>query len=357
MSRMVVLFSLVLAFFGSFLSRAAETPVPGQKSTTITCQKQDAFSYIMYFPRSYDPARAHKWPIMFILSPGGGSAMTLDMYIDGAEQNNFVLAVSIQSKNGNKEATTAGLAMIDDVLKSYPAIDPLRCYTSGFSGGCRQSFELSGQRSKNIIGILACGAGCINGNYNSKALIYGICGTKCFNRWDMAITFNKRIKKNGVLRFFPAGHAWGDKKLIAEGMDWLNAQYLSTKSGGPKSATDEKSAFAKRIATVVEENLESNPEVAYESGQLLAKFSGPEVTKAKTGLSKLSTNPKVKAYLAAQKAVDLFVAKHFNTDVMDYANKPVTKEMTRDAKLLDDKYKDTPFAGLFAGFGEPCVKP
>jgi len=357
MKRIVVALSLVFVFLVSVSSQAVEAPVPGQKSAIITCQKQAMYSYIMYFPKSYDPARAHKWPVMFVLSPSGGSARTLDMYIDGAEQNNFVLAVSIQSKNGNKEATTAGLAMIDDVLASYPALDPLRCYTTGFSGGCRESFELSGQRKKNVIGILACGAGCTFGNYNSKALVYGICGSKCFNRWDMAITFNKRIKKNGVLRFFPAGHSWGDKKLIAEGMDWLNAQYLSTKSGGPKSAAEEKTAFAKRVATEVEANLESNPESAYERGQLLSKFSGPEVTKAKTVLAKLSTNPKVKAYLAAEKAVDQFVAKHFTTDVMDYANKPVTKEMTRDAKLLDDKYKDTPFAGLFAGFGEPCVKP
>jgi len=334
---------------------AADAPEPGSKTATITCKKQNKFSYIMYFPKSYDPTRAHKWPVMFIFSPGGGSAETLDLYIDGAERNHFVLAVSIQSMNGYNESTAAELAVIDDVLASYP-VDPARCYTTGFSGGCRESFSISAQRKKNIIGILACGAGCVSGNYNSKALVYGLCGTKCFNRWDMTITFNNRIKKNGVLRFFPEGHAWGNKTLIAEGMDWLNCQYLATKSGG-KSITDEKTAFVKRIATDIEENLESNPETAYERGQLLGKFTGPETTKMKAALAKLSTHPKIKAYCAAEKAIDQFVNRHFNTDVMDYKNKPVTKEMTRDAKLLQAKCKDTPFADLLAGFGEACVSP
>jgi hypothetical protein len=356
MNRNVACFGITLALLFSMNLHAADAPEPGQKTSVIACKKQAKFSYIMYFPKNYDPARTHKWPIMFVLSPGGGSAGTLDMYIDGAERNNFVLAVSIQSKNGNNESTAAGLAMIDDVLASYP-VDPLRCYTTGFSGGCRESFELSGQRKKNIIGILACGAGCTFGNYNSKALVYGICGSKCFNRWDMAITFNNRIKKNGVLRFFPAGHSWGNKTLIAEGMDWLNCQYLATKSGGPKSAVDEKTAFVKRMAADVEENLESNPETAYERGQLLSKFTGPETSKMKAAVAKLSTNPKIKTYLDADKAIDQFVKRHFNTDVMDYAKKPVTKEMTRDAKNLQEKYKDTPFAEILTGFGEACVKP
>ena len=140
-------------------------------------------------------------------------------------------------------------------------------------------------------------------------------------------------------------------------MDWLNCQYLATKSGGPKSATDEKTAFVKRIAATIEENLESNPEKAYERGQLLSKFSGPETAKMKAAVSRLSTNPKIKAYLEADKAIDLFVNRHFNTDVMDYAKKPITKEMTRDAKALQEKYKDTPFAEILTGFGEACVKP
>jgi hypothetical protein len=357
MNRNVTSLGITLALLLSLNLRAADAPEPGQKTSVITCKKQDKFSYIMYYPKSYDPARAHKWPIMFVLSPSGGGPGTLDMYIDGAERNHFVLAVSIQSKNSNSEATAAGLAMIDDVLASCPAVDPLRCYTTGFSGGCRESFELSGQRKKNITGILACGAGCTFGNYNSKALVYGICGSKCFNRWDMTMTFNNRLKKNGVLRFFPAGHSWGNKTLIAEGMDWLNCQYLATKNGGPKSAVDEKTAFIKRIATDIEENLESNPEYAYERGQLLAKFTGPETAKMKAAVAKLSTNPKIKAYLAAEKAVDQFANRHFNTDVMDYKNKPVTKEMTRDAKILQEKYKDTPFAEILVGFGEACAKP
>jgi hypothetical protein len=78
MNRIVVTLSLALAFFASLSSHAVETPVPGQKSAIITCQKQEKFSYIMYFPKSYDPARSHKWPVMFVLSPGGGSARTLD---------------------------------------------------------------------------------------------------------------------------------------------------------------------------------------------------------------------------------------------------------------------------------------
>jgi len=356
MSRSFFRAALVLVSCLAIRLSAADAPVAGEKSAVITCKKQSKFSYVMYFPKSYDAARAHKWPVMFIFSPGGGSAKTLDLYVEGAERNQFLLAVSVQSKNGNSESTAACEAMMDDVLASYP-VNPQRCYASGFSGGSRQSFEISGIRSKNIIGILACGAGCSFGPFNKKAAVYGLCGTKCFNRWDMTITFEKQIKKNGVLRFFPAGHAWGDKVLIAEGMDWLNAQYLAAPGSGTMSAAAERKAFIARIAEEMQANLETRPVYAYERGMLLEKFTGLEVAKIKGGVAKLAIDPKVKAHLAAAKDVDQFAKSHFNTSVMDYKNKPVTKPMKQDAARLHEKHKDTAFGELFVGFGQPCVKP
>lgn len=348
--------TMMLALGLSALGVAAEiTPEPGEKTAEIKCQEDRAFSYILYFPKTFDAQRAHPWPVMFILSPGGGSAEVLDRYIPGADRNQFVLAVSIQSSNDNPDGRKAVLAMVDDVLANCPAIDPERCYASGFSGGCRRSFWLSNDRKKNIVGILACGAGCVQDPFNQRAAVYGLCGSKCFNRWDMAITFCTRIKKNGKLVFFPGAHTWAPAPLLAEGMDWLNWRYLTElkEKAITPSLAEERAAFAKMIADTIAERREIKPEYAYDWSLLLAQVPVvKEAAVAKADAVKLAANPKVKLYLQAAKEVEKFIRKHFNTSNQDFQDKPVTKSMTKDANELREKYGDTPFAETLIGFGE-----
>ena len=111
----------------------------GKKSEEIKVPVTE-WSYHVYLPTSYTTDR--KWPVLFIMSPVGGNAGTLDRYIQGAEMNNWILAVSVQSKNGSEVTEAPITAMVDDVCKRLP-IDPKRIYSSGMSGGTRMAFWLS----------------------------------------------------------------------------------------------------------------------------------------------------------------------------------------------------------------------
>jgi hypothetical protein len=331
--------------------------LPGFKSEEMFCSKGgERYSYFLYFPAGYDAQRAHRWPVMFLMDPGGGRQGTLDLYTEGADRNGFVLAVSVQSKNGNKDSEEAVLAMFDDVLAKQP-VDPARCYASGFSGGCRMAFWLSGERKRNIVGLLACGAGCVSRPFNERAAVYGLSGSTCFNRWDMAITFLKRLRRNGTLKFFAGGHEWGSAEQIGEGMDWLNGQFMiGGKSPGPSFA-GEKAAYGTRMLAEIERRKDAEPEYAYEWSLLLGQMPVAEANAARALAQQLGSTPKIRHYLEAKKAVDRFIDKHFNTDVMDYEQKPVTDAMTRDAGELSKKYGDTLFAPLFPGFGSACSTP
>ena len=105
---------------------------PGETSEEIKCLYKPAWSYFLYYPKSFKPE--DKWPVIYIMSPNGGDESTLKRYIEGAEQNNWILAVSVQSRNGFSWYLEAVYAMMNDVNMRIP-IDRKRMYVSGFSGG------------------------------------------------------------------------------------------------------------------------------------------------------------------------------------------------------------------------------
>ncbi|MCX7010390.1 MAG: hypothetical protein NTY53_24645, partial [Kiritimatiellaeota bacterium] len=138
---------------------AAEwSPAPGVVSGEIKAQQKPDYSYVLYLPKAFNSQRA--WPVMFVMSPGGGSKGTLSRYVAGAELNGWILACSVQSKNGNELSGEAVNAMVTDVCTRLP-VDRARLYASGFSGGARMAFWFGSQKPARypLAGVLACGAG------------------------------------------------------------------------------------------------------------------------------------------------------------------------------------------------------
>ena len=87
-------------------------------------------------------------------------------------------------------------------MENFP-IDRERVYLGGFSGGSRYSFYTA--RKNDVTGIIACGAGAschAHGDRvpESKVVTYGLCGTNCFNRYDMAESHAKMKNRDSVLR-------------------------------------------------------------------------------------------------------------------------------------------------------------
>jgi len=127
-------------------------------------------------------------------------------------------------------------------------------------------------KSKGFAGVLACGAGGTPDKLSSKTVVFGLCGSNCFNRWDMACTF-KRLKNNSSrLRFFVGNHTWADADLITYAMAWLNACCLKTMPQ-MNAAVEEKKHFVALVQENIRQASESDPERAYEWAVCLSQVS------------------------------------------------------------------------------------
>jgi hypothetical protein len=317
----------------------------------IRCRQAQSYSYMLYLPSGYAPDRETKWPVVFVMGPEGGTEEGIRRYIKGAEKNNWIVAMSIQSKDGFKGSKNAVAAMAGDAFKRF-AVDKERCYATGMSGGARLAFWLANERKQNIIGIIPCGAGDAGNRYSSRALAYGLCGGYCYSRWDMAVTFDEHIRDNGLLRFFEGGHVWADEDLMFDAITWLNAKYLA-KNGTP----DELGQFSEMLYNEILEQYENDMYFAYESSKILSgMLKAPHADKARELVDYLEEDPKIKLYNQGLDEMADFVEKHFDTDANDCRNNRLTRRQKEDADELLEKYGETPLAPIIRDFGKPSKK-
>ncbi len=80
------------------------------------------------------------------------------------------------------------------------------------------------QEEKKIAGVISCGAGGDIGG--RKQVVYGLCGSNCFNRTDMANAFKKVSHKGAILRYFEGKHAWANKEMCDDAITHLNGVFL-----------------------------------------------------------------------------------------------------------------------------------
>jgi hypothetical protein len=323
----------------------AEPPPPanykvpiGTITPVITCGKDPEWSYHLYLPSNFNLSR--KWPVMFVMSPGGGNAGALNRYVSGAEQNGWILALSVESKNGFEKSDTAIFAMVDDVLEQHP-VDTKRLYASGFSGGARMAFVVAeAYKKKDFAGLLPCGAGGTRASLWKGTDIYGLCGSNCFNRWDMACT-KKTLSNECYLWFFPGSHAWAGPVDIADGISWLNGRYLKNALLNNKSLIGEKHRYVKGMLSTIGAIMEKDPERAYRLTTTL-KYTGVQPyykDDLAAYVQKLKAMPQIRDYPQAEAAMHALAEKYFATNVMDFRNNNCPPKLTAAAEALAAKYK------------------
>ena len=334
--------------------RTEASLAPGQTSTEIKAPGSE-WSYFVYLPKAYTPNR--KWPILFVMSPGGGDAGTLGGYIPAAEMNNWILAISVQSRNSFSGCEAAVTAMLNDACHLLP-IDPKRLYASGYSGGARVAFGLAEQmRVKGFAGLLLCGAGGHAERLSPKTVLFGLCGSNCFNRWDMTITFKDAKNDQSRLRFYVGGHDWGSPEMLQYGVAWLNARFFKNIPPNNPALTEERKQLIAKIKEQIAKDTPEDVEKAYEWALCLAALAPSNIAPETQPLQALLKNPKVQRYAAGLKEMDAFVKRRFGVDRMDYKNNNGTPAAKRDADRLAEKYADTGLASLFTRLGEPSPLP
>ena len=190
------------------------------------------------------------------MGPGGGSPGDADRYRAGAERNHWIIAISKQSRNEFEGSQDAVDAMIRHVTSKLP-INTKRMYVTGFSGGARMAFATA-EAHTEIAGVLACGAGGHLGA--AHQVVYGLDGTNCFNRCDMANCFRDFKGRDNLLRFFPGQHEWAGEELCDDAITHLNGVYLFANR---VTAPTEWAAFTAEVGDLVERSAKTAPLRAY----------------------------------------------------------------------------------------------
>jgi hypothetical protein len=331
---------------------AADSFETGRVIREVRCRRSPDFSYMLYLPSVYAAEREVNWPVLFVMGPDGGTEEGIRRYIRGAELNRWIVVMSNEAKDGFESSRQAVAAMVNDVAARFP-VDQRRCYAGGMGSGARLAFWLANAQPKMIIGILPCGAGDAGNRYETQALAYGLCGARCFTRWDMAVTFNEHIRFRGRLRFFPGGHEWADENLCFDAMTWLNGKYLAE-----EGVREEVSRFSDKLFRMLLQRYETDPYFTYENALVLAEVEkAPHADQAREIAEQFVRDPRFEGYLDARSDMDKFVEKHFNTDPADFRRNRLTRRQKEKADELLEQYADTPLAPVFRDFGLPAVMP
>ncbi len=329
---------------------------PGRISRKIACLSEPEWHYYLYLPQGFHDAR--KWPVWFIMSPGGGSQPdSMKRYIDGAERLGCILAFSVESKNEFADSDCAMEAMVKDVYERLPVAEKL-AFATGMSGGSRMAYLLA-ERERHIAGVLACGSG--SGVYikekdfrdaklRSSTYVYSLIGTNGFNRTG-AYRSHADFPDDYRLRFFPGNHDWAGPRYIAEGM----ARVLGAGLERYREDGDEQMRrdYARTLLLWAQEKVAEEPWEAYYFADYLkafpapAEFQGDAVRLARD----LEADPKVQLALKAERELRKFGRKHF--DVFYTEDKKPNAERKQDAERLAPQFEGTPYAELFRRLGDP----
>jgi len=332
----------------------------GSTSKAIPLSKNGAITYHMFVPECLKSSQS--WPVMFVFDPGGGKPRTLKRYIPGAKRNGWALVVSVQSSNKSKiNVEESVFAMVDEVIEKYP-IDEKRVYASGHSGGSRTAGLLGEHMKKRAFaGLLANGAGVGYARVyqqSPKSSIYALCGSNCFNRWDMPKSLDKIRCRNKKLVIFPGNHDWASEKYMTEGMTMLTGWFLKDAAKKEMRYRDECIRFAERELKEINTLKESAPGKALIWAQLISELKLPTElsTPVRKELSTLKTNKKALRYLEAEKALDKLMDKHFIVSNHATCFNRADPGATKAALALAEKYADTSLAEVFTRLAKPSTK-
>ena len=259
----------------------------GRIIDTVICVNHSGQSYTLYLPSAY--SEKARWPVILIFDPGGQGALAVRVFSRAAEKYGYILACSLNSRNGplNDNFAAAGF-LLNDLAQRF-TLDNKRIYAAGFSGGSRLALALAA--SNNFIaGVIGCGAGLPNDqslypSEKSSFVYYGIAGTRDMNyleMFDLMTFFNDRTPVIPYLRTFDGGHQWPSPDILQEAVEWINLQAMKKKTIAVDSAYF--SYFSTRIKTMVNNlvNTGNQYDAARYLRYAIRDFSGAPVAREMT---------------------------------------------------------------------------
>ena len=310
--------------------------------------------YFLYIPKSLRKGRLA--PLMHVNDAGGGNANSVKGFIEGAEICGWVLAASVESKNGNSTDKNFGFAKanVTHITGSLP-VDPERIYFTGGSGGGAMSFfnaaKLPGAGSMPQIGYIPDGAVPKEGDH----FVCG--GTTDYNRYTSA-NAAKTIGKSAIHRLYVAGHGGAPPWLRTEGIVWLNGRYLAKNKRSGNLAAESLDYEAAMIAWI-EKLSSTESHRAYFWCVFLRdeyKISGANATTLGALASKLGADANNVSYVEGIHEISEFSEKHYAEMGSGSAFKHTTPKITSAAEKLAEKYAGVPMLPeILTEMGKPTV--
>ncbi len=224
-SQISVLCRVIIAvFFLISLVHGDQEFPKGRIIDKVICAQDRSFSYALYLPSSY--TTEENWPVIVCFDPRAQGRRPVELLQDPAESYGYVVAGSLESKNGPLEPSQqAAKAVWADIRERF-AIDPERVYAAGFSGGAEVAALFPYLVETRVAGIISCGAGLPpkhEPEWIKPAAYCGIIGAFDFRYLDMARLAEPFANAQVTFRmiFFAGWHQWPSADLLAEAVDWL----------------------------------------------------------------------------------------------------------------------------------------
>ncbi len=188
-------------------------------------------SFALYLPKNY--SSSFKYPVIYFFDAHASGRMPLDKYFSLADEFNFILVGSNDSKNGMQTETLLNIVsnIMQDVKKRFP-INTSRQYVAGFSGGARVA-GMAAMQTSGIAGVIACSAS-INANSqnNLPFCFVGIAGKEDFNMNEL-VALNKQLDQGSTrhqLLLFNGKHEWCPLLTMKDGILFLETAAMRNKT-------------------------------------------------------------------------------------------------------------------------------
>jgi hypothetical protein len=312
-------------------------------------------NYFVYVPKTLRKGRLA--PLLHFNGSGGGSARAVKKHVEGAELNGWIVAASVESKNGpghpvqNHEHAKN---CVKHLIGSLP-VDPQRVYFTGGSGGGAMSFY-------NAARIPSAGAMPHIGYIPDDTQLKGgdffvINGATDYNRYTSAAAV-KSLGKNAIHRFFVGGHQEGPDWLCSEGMTWLNGRYLS-KSKRSSELAAERLDYEAAMISWIGKLASSEPHRAFYWCVFLKdeyKISGPNAAAVESLRSSLAGKPGCEGYAKGIAEISEFSERNYAEMGSGSLFGHTTPKLESGAEKLAGKLAGVPLLEELArALGKPTV--